>query len=72
MKSCNSLNTYEQSTILQSQTSMTPTLMCRHQYLENQFNLSTKLTMKSTNLIHHNNENESEKNDLMRKDKFFL
>jgi len=67
MKSCNSLNTYEQTTIVQPQTSMTPTLICRHHYLENKTDLSTIITMKNNTSTTFINDDESEKNDQMRK-----
>jgi hypothetical protein len=70
MKSSNSLNAYQQSTIIQSQTSMTPTLISRHQYSANKIDSSTAVTMKnynSTIFINNNNDDESEKKDRMRK-----
>jgi len=63
MKSCNSLNHYEQSTIVQRQTSMTPNLICRHQYLENKTDLSTTKNNPSPSSVNE----ETEKNDRMRK-----
>jgi hypothetical protein len=63
MKSCNSLNHYEQSNHLQRQTSMTPNLICRHQYQDNQTNSPTK---------NNSLNEESEKNDRMRKKLLFF
>jgi hypothetical protein len=63
MKSCNSLNHYEPSAHPQRQTSMTPNLICRHQYFENKIDSS----MKNNSL----NE-ESEMNDRLRKNFCFL
>jgi hypothetical protein len=70
MKSCNSLNNYEQQIIVQPQISMTPTLICRHQYLENNIPSCAAIKMKnqnSTTLINNNNDDESETNDQMCK-----
>jgi hypothetical protein len=67
MKSCNSLNTYEQTTIVQPQTSMTPNLICRHRYLKNKTDLSTTITMKNIISTTFINDDESEKDDQMRK-----
>jgi len=67
MKSCNSLNTYEQTTIVQPQISMTPTLICRHRYLKNKTDLSTTITMKNIISTTFINDDESEKDDQMRK-----
>ena len=68
MKSCNSLNNYEQQKILlpPPQISMTPTLLCRHHYIENNLEITMK-TANSTTLIKNNNDDESERNDQMRK-----
>jgi len=54
MKSCNSLNTYEQTTDPSTQVSMTPTLICRREYLHNSIEKNIS-------------DDESEKNDRMRK-----
>lgn len=67
MKSCNSLNNYEASSIIQSRISMTPTLLCRRQYLENKVDLSTKITMKNNISTSFLNDDELEKDDRMRK-----
>jgi hypothetical protein len=70
MKSCNSLNNYDQQKLLQTQISMTPTLLCRNHYLEHNNGSSTPITMKnynSTILINNNNDDEAENNDQMCK-----
>ena len=70
MKSCNALSNYEQSTIIQPQTSMTPALHCRHQYIENNIGSYSSMTMKydsSTNFINNSNDDELEKDDEMCK-----
>ncbi|CAF4910890.1 unnamed protein product [Rotaria sp. Silwood1] len=67
MKSCNSLINYEQSTNIQPEISMTPILSFRHQYLENNTDSCSTITMKndsSTVLTDDiNNDDESENND---------
>lgn len=67
MKSCNSLNTYESPNIIQTPMSMTPTLLCRRQYLENQIDSPIKLNMKHNIPINFINDDELEKDDRMRK-----
>jgi hypothetical protein len=67
MKSCNSLNNYEPPINVQSQISMTPTLLCRHQYLQNKNDSCATITMKNNTSTILINDNESEKDNRMRK-----
>jgi hypothetical protein len=70
MKSCHTLSNYEQSTNTQPQTSMTPTLHSRHQYIENNTGSCTAITMKydsSTSFINNSNDDELEEDDGMCK-----
>lgn len=72
MKSCQSLNNQDESSsnvVLQRQISMTPTLICRHQYLENNPDLS------SINFNRQQNDDDgdgSETDDQIRKSEIFL
>ncbi|CAF3894881.1 unnamed protein product [Rotaria sp. Silwood2] len=66
MKSCNSLINYEQSRYIQPHLSMTPILTFRHEYLENNTDSCSTITMKnysSTTLVDNNNDDELEDND---------
>lgn len=71
MKSCHSLSNYEQSIVVQSPTSMTPTLLCRHQYVEHNSPSINAIQLKtihgSNYSVNHKHENESENNDFTRK-----
>ncbi|CAF2910503.1 unnamed protein product [Rotaria sp. Silwood2] len=70
MKSCNSLINYEQSRYIQPHLSMTPILTFRHEYLENNTDSCSTITMKnysSTTLVDNNNDDELEDNDQIRK-----
>ncbi|CAF3067108.1 unnamed protein product [Rotaria sp. Silwood2] len=66
MKSCNSLINYEQSRYIQPHLSMTPILTFRHEYLENNTDSCSTITMSnysSTTLVDNNNDDELEDND---------
>ncbi|CAF1235943.1 unnamed protein product [Adineta ricciae] len=69
MKSCHSLSQYEETPVILPQTSMTPTLLCRHQYFDKTHEAFTTTTTgeTSTNFasLDDDNEDESERNDQM-------
>ncbi|CAF0942808.1 unnamed protein product [Adineta steineri] len=65
MKSCHSLSNYEQSPIILPQTSMTPTLLCRHQHIETNTRPCIPITMKYDSSINFINNNNDEEDDQM-------